>query len=211
MDTPDTLHRRARLRELIECCFGGTDARFIEHLVKQDKGKVNQGEISSLQKDNGPKSFGEKRAIKLAEQAGLNRRWFDMPLGMHLDRADWMKDLPLLATSQQPSADALAPELQVQEALHSNGTASRTIKVSSDAQPASDELTAQALDILGQVLDSLNHNLKEAGRNAIVRWASGASTAGDAVSTLSGLMVASREMRKSAQAADLKSSKQDAA
>ena len=93
MDDKETRHRRARLRELIEANFDGLDInliKFIEHRIGK---RVNQGELSAIQKDDG-KSFGDKKARTLTEQIGLNRRWFDMALGTNLDRKHWMDDEP---------------------------------------------------------------------------------------------------------------------
>jgi hypothetical protein len=96
MDSLDTLHRRARLRELVGACFGGIDAKLIAYIESRTQEKVNQGEISSLQKDNGPRSFGEKRAIRLASQVGLVRKWFELPLGASLDLKSQANENPYI-------------------------------------------------------------------------------------------------------------------
>lgn len=100
MDDKETLHRRARLRELIWAHFGdpseGGQAALREH-IKNHKGvKVNQGELSGLLKDhNAARSFGDKKARALADQIGLHRRWFDFPMGVNISRGDWLKDAPV--------------------------------------------------------------------------------------------------------------------
>jgi hypothetical protein len=91
MDDPETLNRRARLRELIQFAFDGQLVKLINHIEKQTGKKPNQGELSGLRKDNSPsKSFGDKKAKTLTEQIGLHRRWFDMPLGSNLERPRWL-------------------------------------------------------------------------------------------------------------------------
>lgn len=84
MDDAETLHRRARLRELINTCFGGKDVYLLNHIEKRTGKRPNQGEISAIQKDNGSKSFGDKKAKVLTEQIGLDRFWFAKPLGSEL-------------------------------------------------------------------------------------------------------------------------------
>lgn len=64
--------RRARLRTWIDDQFGGVQAKFVE------ASGINQGELSFLLKD---KSFGEKRADRLEEQAGMPVGYLLSPLG----------------------------------------------------------------------------------------------------------------------------------
>lgn len=90
MDDKETLHRRSRLRELVNVCFLGSRSELVSHIEERTKKKPNEGELSGLQKDNGPRSFGDKKARTLCEQIGLHRRWFDMPLGANLDRERWL-------------------------------------------------------------------------------------------------------------------------
>lgn len=106
MDDKETLNRRARLRELIRECFNGERKQLLAHIFARTKTTQNAGEISSLQKDNGPKSFGDKKAKVLVELIGLNRHWFDMPCGTNLDPSKWM--------SPPPSSKEATP-LKVQE------------------------------------------------------------------------------------------------
>jgi len=90
MDDPETLHRRARLRELITVCFDDLDKNLLDYIHMRTGKRPNQGELSSLQQDHG-KSFGDKKARTFTEQIGLHRRWFEFPMGVHLDQTDWMK------------------------------------------------------------------------------------------------------------------------
>lgn len=90
MDDAETLHRRLRLRELIHRCFDNRLIDLLAHIQSRTGKAANQGELSALQKDHGPKSFGDKKAKKLTEQIGLHRHWFSMPAGTHLNRNDWL-------------------------------------------------------------------------------------------------------------------------
>ncbi|WP_368655426.1 S24 family peptidase [Castellaniella ginsengisoli] len=90
MDDTDTRNRRARLRELIAHCFDGRDAALLDFIEKRTGKRPNQGEISGLQKDDGPRSFGDKKAKTLTEQIGLNRYWFDMRPGARLEQDQWL-------------------------------------------------------------------------------------------------------------------------
>lgn len=92
MDDHETLHRRARLRELIATCFGGKDANLLEHIARRTGKRPNQGELSGLQKDNGGRSFGDKKAKTLTEQIGLSRRWFELPCGANLNPPQWQAE-----------------------------------------------------------------------------------------------------------------------
>ncbi len=110
MDDLETLNRRARLRELIEQCFGCRLIDLLRH-IEQRTGKMpNQGELSALQKDNGGKSFGDKKARALAEQIGLHRRWFDFPVGVNLEQGRWQSDLLLPADIQGVDQAAQFPD-----------------------------------------------------------------------------------------------------
>ena len=84
-------HRRIRLRELIDQCFSGQQRALLDFVEKKTGKRPNQGEMSGLTKDDG-KSFGDKKAKALAESIGLNRRWFDLPLGSNLFQSDWLRD-----------------------------------------------------------------------------------------------------------------------
>lgn len=97
MDDKETLHRRARLRELIRECFNDRTVELLSYIESRTGKRPNQGELSALQKDHGGKSFGDKKAKNLAEQIGLARRWFDLPAGSLLSPEEWGKeiDLPL--------------------------------------------------------------------------------------------------------------------
>lgn len=65
--------RRARLSQLINERYDGSQAKFIEETGE------NQGEISGLLRN---KSFGEKKARKLESKSGLERGWLDRPLSL---------------------------------------------------------------------------------------------------------------------------------
>lgn len=123
MDDPETLNRRARLRELVKT-IGGR-AALVSHIERRTGKRPNEGEISALQKDNGGKSFGYKKAGTLCEQVGLNRRWFEFPVGTCLDRAHWLDEPQpwrnpespsrsspsgVSPSVQEPAADYLLPE-----------------------------------------------------------------------------------------------------
>lgn len=95
MDNPDTLNRRARLRELIEHCFENNQAALLKHIEARTGRPHNQGEMSAIQRDHGGKSFGDKKAQALANSIGLSRYWFDLPLGSNLDRDKWLDAAPL--------------------------------------------------------------------------------------------------------------------
>lgn len=82
MDDSETLHRRARLRELVKVRFGGEQKALLAHILSRTGKAANQGELSLLTRDNSGKSFGDKKARTLTEQIGLDRRWFDMPIGV---------------------------------------------------------------------------------------------------------------------------------
>ena len=65
-------NRRLKLQHLIDTAFGGSQASFI---AKTD---INQGELSGLLRN---KSFGEKKARKIEQQAGVNSGYLDSPIG----------------------------------------------------------------------------------------------------------------------------------
>lgn len=90
MDDPETLRRRARLRELVKKCFDDKLIGLLTHIKERTGKEANQGELSGLQKDNGERSFGDKKARTLTEQIGLQRQWFAMDLGENLDRSQWL-------------------------------------------------------------------------------------------------------------------------
>jgi hypothetical protein len=102
MDDAETLHRRARYRELLRECFSDSPSKLLNHIAARGF-KANQGEISALKKDGSSKSFGDVKARVLAEQIGLHRRWFDWPLGAHLERQRWA--LPL-SQDEAPQQEA---------------------------------------------------------------------------------------------------------
>lgn len=92
MDDEEMLHRRARLRELVEVAFGGRTVDLLAHIKARTGKDANSGELSSLQKDHGPKSFGDKKARTLTAQIGLHRHWFSQPMGCNIDSKQWMLD-----------------------------------------------------------------------------------------------------------------------
>jgi hypothetical protein len=130
MDNDETLLRRARLRELIDVSFNGKLVDLATHMEKVSGDRVNQAELSSLRKDHGPKSFGDKKAKVLTEQIGLHRHWFSMPLGTALERRQWLS----AASSQDP-----ALSMQVIDALQD-----WRLKASSKSQEVIDQLTLLA-------------------------------------------------------------------
>ncbi|WP_297360407.1 LexA family transcriptional regulator [Thauera sp.] len=99
MDDEETRHRRLRLGELVEVCFGGEQKALRQHIADRTRKEPNQGEISGLLKlDNSARSFGDKKAKTLTDQIGLHRRWFDMPLGANLRREQWLSESATVRT-----------------------------------------------------------------------------------------------------------------
>ena len=137
MDTPDTLNRRARLRELIQHCFENHQAALLKHIESRTGKPHNQGEMSAIQRDHGGKSFGDKKAQALAKSIGLSRYWFDLPLGTNIDRADWLAAAPIDA-----SGNALPPEHnagRVADMTHSRKYSGASItNMSTAKEPARD-------------------------------------------------------------------------
>lgn len=106
MDDSETLHRRARLRELVSNAFGGEQKALLQHIFEKTGKRANQGEMSLLMRDNSGKSFGDKKAKTLTEQIGLPRRWFDLPVGsepMWGDRSE-------TSTNSQPTTTVIVGE-----------------------------------------------------------------------------------------------------
>ena len=67
-ENSDVANRRRQLRRWIEIHYGGVQARFsAQH-------EINAGELSGLLKQ---KSFGEKRARRLEEQAGMPSKYLE--------------------------------------------------------------------------------------------------------------------------------------
>ena len=95
MDDSETLHRRARLRELVKVRFGGEQKALLAHILSRTGKAANQGELSLLTRDNSGKSFGDKKARTLTEQIGLDRGWFDMPIGACLNSSEQVADATL--------------------------------------------------------------------------------------------------------------------
>ena len=62
MDDSETLHRRARRRELVKVRFGGEQKALFAHILSRTGKAANQGELSLLTRDNSGKSFGDKKA-----------------------------------------------------------------------------------------------------------------------------------------------------
>jgi hypothetical protein len=108
IDLPETLHRRARLRELVRELFDGKLKNLCAHIDSRHHDglsikKANNGELSALQEDNSTKkSFGDKRGYNLAEQIGLPRNWFELPLGSHLLLSSYMQTAPIQAEYADP-------------------------------------------------------------------------------------------------------------
>lgn len=106
MDDRETLNRRARLRELIATCFNDRDKDLLDFIEQRTGKRPNQGELAGIQKNDGSKSFGDKKARTLTDQIGLHRYWFSMPLGSNLGRDKWL--LPSPETKPAPVAPPLA-------------------------------------------------------------------------------------------------------
>lgn len=102
MDDNETLLRRARLRELIDKCFGGVDKNLLDFIERKTGKRPNQGEFSSLKKDGG-KSFGDKKARTITEQVGLHRQWFSMPLGSCVEKQHWLSPSPDTTSAFKPA------------------------------------------------------------------------------------------------------------
>lgn len=67
--------RRRRLQDWIDQRFGGVQSAFLEDIASRTGKPANQGELSGLL--SGKKSFGEKKARKLEQQAGMPPSWLD--------------------------------------------------------------------------------------------------------------------------------------
>jgi phage repressor protein C with HTH and peptisase S24 domain len=67
--------RRRRLQDWIDQRFGGVQSAFLEDIATRTGKPANQGELSGLL--SGKKSFGEKKARKLEQQAGMPPSWLD--------------------------------------------------------------------------------------------------------------------------------------
>lgn len=87
MDSKETTNRRIRLKELINTCFEEKAENLLAYIEQRTGKRPNQGEISALQIS---KSFGDKKAKRLAEQIGMHARWFEFPPGVNLSRSQWM-------------------------------------------------------------------------------------------------------------------------
>ena len=111
MDDAETLHRRARLRELIDHCFGGRLVDFAKYIEQRTNKPTNVGELSALRKDHSGRSFGDKKAKTLVEQIGLHRQWFSMPMGTNVDQDMWLVG-PTSGYQVKPSDDRLRLALQ---------------------------------------------------------------------------------------------------
>lgn len=68
-------NRRRRLRQWIDERFGGSHSAFIASTNDGEK-QINQGELSGLLRN---KSFGEKRARRLEEQAKMPAFYLERP------------------------------------------------------------------------------------------------------------------------------------
>lgn len=123
MDDTETRHRRLRLRELVDACFAGSQKALIRRIEERTGEKQNQGEISGLVKlDNPSRSFGDKKARTLTERIGLDRRWFDLPLGTDLDPAAWGMNRANSQNEYDKGDKSHASELKASDVLlSSNG------------------------------------------------------------------------------------------
>jgi hypothetical protein len=90
MDNKENLHRADRLKELVDAAFNGSIEDLRRHIKQRTGAEPNQGELSQLR--SGKKSFGYKKAGTLADQIGLNRKWFEMPTGTNLQMSEWLDD-----------------------------------------------------------------------------------------------------------------------
>ncbi|MDB5813495.1 MAG: hypothetical protein JWN23_612 [Rhodocyclales bacterium] len=108
MDDLETRHRRARLRELIDVGFDQKLVNLLRFIEQRTGTAPNQGELSALKRENSGKSFGDKKARTLTEQIGLDRRWFDEPMGSGLERfrSDAMT-YETIAAASVPSEESL--------------------------------------------------------------------------------------------------------
>lgn len=67
--------RRRQLQAWIDDKFAGVQSAFLADIAARTGQPANQGELSGLL--SGKKSFGEKKARKLEEQAGMPAAWLD--------------------------------------------------------------------------------------------------------------------------------------
>jgi hypothetical protein len=126
MDDSETLNRRARLRELIRECFGGKDEELLSFIERRTGKRPNQGELSAIKKDNA-KSFGDKKARNLTVQIGLNRRWFDFPVGVNTKKEAWMNDFSPVAGEEQSNAPSFSQALKKKSATMRESNIQRII------------------------------------------------------------------------------------
>lgn len=146
MDNEETLNRRARFRELLRECFSDSRKALAEH-IKSRGHEPNLTELSNLKKDHGPRSFADKKAGMLAHEIGLNRRWFDMPLGSNLEKSHWMDNLlpssntklPVVSAKSEPSNIEQAPALRGKVPLISFVQAGEFSEVIDNLQPGDGE------------------------------------------------------------------------
>ena len=80
--------RRKKLAKWIDLHHGGIQADFINATG------INQGELSGLLKE---KSFGERKARKLEEQAGMPRMWLDSDENNIEPTADIQPPIPIIS------------------------------------------------------------------------------------------------------------------
>lgn len=114
-------HRRARLKELLDQHFpGDRPQKDLLEFVERRGYHHNQGELSTLIKEGSTKSFGEKKARKLADMIGLGEYWFDHPLGTFLEKHEWrMAEHPPLGRPAGLAAKEDSPSLYgVQQFTH---------------------------------------------------------------------------------------------
>ena len=151
MDDSETLLRRARLRELIDVCFDGKDVLLLDFIERKTGKRPNQGELSALQKDNGGKSFGDKKARALAGQIGLDRYWFTMPVGANTSREHWLSTIPT-EWSREPQKYAAYQEAS------DTGSNTQPIAVAFERSPRQ-RLVDKLMALVEQIDDSGLENL----------------------------------------------------
>ena len=124
MDDPETLNRRARLRELIRECFHDNMAELLRHIEANTGSPHNAGEMSAISRPNGGKPFGDVKARNLTKAIGLHRRWFDMPEGSNIRRSEWRNDfhpaytgnqVTLAYSSAQDRGKPMVDEVQIRQ------------------------------------------------------------------------------------------------
>ena len=158
MHDSETLHRKARLRELVG--IFGSQSALMQRIKLMTGTEVNQGELSSLCRDEAKKSFGYKKAGKLAEQVGLPRTWFEMPLGSMLNRSEWTAEKPTHMVSESTTLTYESQALAA-PAKQSNAILAALDTLESACHDLDIETRKEVASLIGIFVTSLRHTTKD--------------------------------------------------